>query len=149
MTLNLDDIEQKAKAATPGEWRVIGFTSVQPGYYSVIVGKSDLARYVSREDAAHIASASPANTLAMVAEIRRLEQKLEVTSGFAVEQNERATWLAKDGLARAQENKRLREALEPFAELARGLPEWVLDGNSASVLVRHLFAARAALEEGP
>jgi hypothetical protein len=147
MTLNLDDIEQKAKAATPGEWflhdftdpkinsaptaRVVTVSCDHPATITVAEMGGGLDGHTgieqARHDAAHIASASPATVLAMVAEIRRLEQKLETFKRLAATNNERATWLANDGLARAQENKRLREVVEQ----ARDWFQQYADGHKA------------------
>ena len=76
MTLNLDNLESKAKAATPGPWKsayVKGhafdqvFVEVNGGEFLCdVYGKTSV-------DAAYIASANPATMLALIAHIRELK----------------------------------------------------------------------------
>lgn len=80
MRLDLDDLERKAKAATPGTWTttkppkedgwqlgvVIGATMAGMVYAQPPGGQMPLA------DLEHIAAASPPVVLALVAEVRRL-----------------------------------------------------------------------------
>jgi hypothetical protein len=80
MTFNLDDLEAKAKAATPGPWKsayVKGhafdqvFAEVNGGdFLCDVYGKTSV-------DAAYIASANPATMLALTARIRELEELID------------------------------------------------------------------------
>jgi hypothetical protein len=80
MTLNLDELESIAKAATPGPWKsahVKGhafdqvFAEVNGGdFLCDVYGKTSV-------DAAYIAAANPETMLALVAHIRKLEEMNE------------------------------------------------------------------------
>jgi hypothetical protein len=82
MTLDLDELESKAKAATPGPWKCVarpgallmGVLSVDRVPISVIAGNRPLTN--TRQaiaDNAHIAAANPETMLALIAHIRELE----------------------------------------------------------------------------
>lgn len=68
----LAELEQKAKAATPGPWRIYCDDVIEnnEGEYVVDVLPS------TDDDAAHIAAANPATILALVEHIRSLEARL-------------------------------------------------------------------------
>jgi len=71
--LDLDGIEARAKAATPGPWRAEGH-EINAGYGADfwMVGDVD-----SSADAAHIAGLSPDVALELCAEVRRLRKLAE------------------------------------------------------------------------
>lgn len=80
MNIDIDKLERKAKAATPGPWRVevrtlkgFGFCIVASGapYHS-----GQIARCCLSSDAVFVASANPAAVLELVGEVRRLRAEL-------------------------------------------------------------------------
>jgi hypothetical protein len=78
MTINLDELERLAKAATPGPWCDRGFGSIQPesggSLVAVTVTKGGcLPDYV--ENSALIAAANPTAILELVAEVRALREE--------------------------------------------------------------------------
>ena len=86
MTLDLDELESKAKAATPGPWKcvahveslLLGVQSVDGVPISVIAGDRPLTNMRQAiADNAHIAAANPATILALVDRIRELEEMNE------------------------------------------------------------------------
>lgn len=78
MTLDLDAIEQSARAATPGPWEYVAFRHMQ---HDVFTPEDDrpLAEGAGTihcwhaADARHIATANPSTVLALVARVRELE----------------------------------------------------------------------------
>ena len=79
----LSDLRQKAKAATQGEW-YIGYGGMTGDDCAVIVSrfwKNQICelnpRTYKRENAAHIAAASPAVVLALIDEVERLRDRLD------------------------------------------------------------------------
>ena len=86
MSLDLDELDAKAKAATPGPWKcvahveslLLGVLSVDGVPISVIAGNRPLTN--TRQaiaDNAYIASANPATMLALTARIRELEELID------------------------------------------------------------------------
>jgi hypothetical protein len=74
----LNDLRQKAEAATQGEW-YIGYGGMAGDDFAVIISrfwKNQICeltpRSYKRENAEYIAAASPAVVLALVAEVERL-----------------------------------------------------------------------------
>jgi len=152
MTLDLDDLESKAKAATPGPWNVfvcddgkqwtgwplcISATNVlnSNGDERVIVRTGGFYPYEwdngtsqdeANANAAHIAAASPATTLALIAHIRKLAADKERYRDLAERSAKRAALLANDGHAvtlircLVAERAKLVEAARPFAYLVKG-----------------------------
>ncbi len=91
MTLDLDDLESKAKAATPGPWKcvahverlLLGVQSADGVPISVIAGDRPLTNTRHAiADNAHIAAANPATMLALTARIRELEARLSIAEGL-------------------------------------------------------------------
>jgi hypothetical protein len=72
----LADWRQKAEAAGGGEWKVYNASDGSIFIYEDIEG-SHLAEMWSAKDADHIAAASPAVVLALVAEVERLRNRLD------------------------------------------------------------------------
>jgi hypothetical protein len=149
MTLNLDNLESKAKAAGGDEWfaSVIGLrvnaTNAKIGGETPIcdirgwgyltgqghgaLGLSEKeAIAVQRAIADYIASANPATMLALVAHIRKLAADKERYRDLAERNAERAALLANDGHAvtlirrLVAERAKLVEAARPFAYLIEG-----------------------------
>ncbi len=87
--LNLDDIEAKARAATPGKWRCLSSPIEEAeehvGYAAIArthehngdYDQDEAAQDAAVDDARFIAAMSPDVALAMVAEIRRLRDEVE------------------------------------------------------------------------
>lgn len=75
-TLDLDDLERKARAATAGPWRV---GSSDPADYRAVLREDaegdvyEIVNDAAPEDAAHIAAASPPVMIALIARIRELD----------------------------------------------------------------------------
>jgi hypothetical protein len=82
MSLDLDELESKAKAATRGPWKcvahveslLLGVQSADGAPISVIAGNRPLTNMRQAiADNAHIAAANPETMLALIAHIRQLE----------------------------------------------------------------------------
>jgi hypothetical protein len=144
MTLDLDDLESKAKAATPGPWTVfvcddgkqwtgwplcISATNVlnSNGDERVIVRTGGFYPYEwdhgtsqdeANANAAHIASANPETMLALIALIRRLQAENEAS-------RQNTSWMFAEKLAELSrlraEKVKLVEALKPLVDAAHGL----------------------------
>lgn len=85
MTLDLEDLQRKAEAATPGPWEWCPQTPPQMGYFNSpglpVCDFGDAQQYYptegappSDEDAAFIAAANPAVILALIAELKEARQ---------------------------------------------------------------------------
>lgn len=82
--LNLDDLEAKAKAATPGPWEDVSELApdldrysrsiYSEGYKGLLIGRIS-QNGAHDADAAFIATANPATVLALIARIRELEAR--------------------------------------------------------------------------
>jgi hypothetical protein len=126
MTLDLDHLEQVAKAATPGPWEILnrcdnvepdracGVTTDHRDEYGHIRGIFQTDAYdecshpVSLADAAHIAAFSPSTALALVARMRELEQDLSASADYHARKCEPAE-------ARI---RRLEASVQAFSDLA-------------------------------
>ena len=86
MTIDLDDLERKARAATgQPDWRVYCCSEASPGEACAIIGdphrsgvvhdtnNDECQHHMARADAEHIAANGPPVTLALIARIRELE----------------------------------------------------------------------------
>lgn len=75
----LDELEQKAKAATHGEWHQgTDLRQIEAGNGTIICHVSGSSFNGStQDDAAHIAAANPATILALVEHIRSLTERME------------------------------------------------------------------------
>ena len=120
--LDLDDLEAKARAATPGPWRLLPdgpptIVAGTPGDEIKIVGPQ-IGPYLW--NAAHIAAASPDVVLELVARIRKLEQGLDEAARLG------KRWLREmDGLLGpdAEEALQAQEEFEQLRQLARDSTE--------------------------
>lgn len=79
----LNDLRQKAEAATPGEW-LIGYGGMAGDDFAVIISrfwKNEICelnpRSYRRENADFITACNPAVVLALVAEVERLRDRLD------------------------------------------------------------------------
>ena len=76
MTIDLDDLERKAKAATPGKWSwgEAEHALWGDGEYEAVIdsGRHRSHSGLKDNDAEFIAAASPAVVLELVAELRKL-----------------------------------------------------------------------------
>lgn len=83
MTINLDELETRAKAATPGPWlierRDMGSGEIIHVVYGThdVTWSGDEACPNARGDARYIAAASPDVVLALIARVRELEDTIE------------------------------------------------------------------------
>lgn len=82
--IDLDEIEAKAQAATPGKWFIEKADARDtPGYDRVFTtdptGDEQICEGAYRCDATHIATVHPDVVLEWVAETRRLKAILEIT----------------------------------------------------------------------
>jgi hypothetical protein len=128
MTFDLDELESKAKAATPGEWqhedgRNVGLYIDGRFEYSLVAycgGPDRENMHEGPANAAYIASANPATILALVALIRRLQAEnddlmeqlvIRSESGMAKDMQE----IMKDSNALRDENARLKQLVD-FAD---------------------------------
>lgn len=73
--LDLEDLERKATAATPGAWTTTPPPRDANGWA--------IGMMVAQADAEHIAANSPPVTLALIGRIRRLEVELARAAGIA------------------------------------------------------------------
>ena len=78
--LDLDDLERKAREATPGPWRVDGY-DCETGQHAAVVRSAapdeqwdPVPQPIAECDAEYIAAANPATVLALCAEVRRLRE---------------------------------------------------------------------------
>jgi hypothetical protein len=83
--LDLDELEAKARAATPGKWCIkLGQATFGDGSQVAYVMQDApdphavIAYEVALTDAAHIAAANPATVLALIERVRRAERENEV-----------------------------------------------------------------------
>ena len=88
MTPDIDEIERRAKAATPGEWTDRQDRTVAAEGVPII---RCYAWRNTADNAAHIAGMSPAATLALVARIRALEADRDRAAHLANEWADMAT----------------------------------------------------------
>lgn len=80
--LDLDELEQKARAATPGPW---ARTPGRSGSFDVdhIGTGANVAEFLALEDADHIAANSPDVTLSLIARVRAAEARVKFVEGVA------------------------------------------------------------------
>lgn len=78
----LNDLEEKAKKATPGPWKESGMDICAPkastflsGGLKLVVGDAD---YLNEEDQSYIAACSPDTVLALITALREAEETLEL-----------------------------------------------------------------------
>jgi hypothetical protein len=92
MTIDLDKLEELAKAATPGQWRGDRFDGTVK--YDIVAGDYPNGEYtivcrgdngnnfgfMKAEDEGYVLAANPAAILELCAEVRRLRERLEIDS---------------------------------------------------------------------
>jgi len=153
MTLDLDDLESKAKAATPGPWNVfVCDDGKQWTGWPLCISATRTSQDEANANAAHIASANPETMLALIALIRRLQAENEAS-------RQNTSWMFAEKLAELSrlraEKVKLVEALKPLVDAAHGLSfgtDWN-NGTHAKLhghrqkLIDAVPRARAAIEE--
>jgi hypothetical protein len=93
MTIDFDEIERKARAASTGPWHV---GSSDPSDYRAVLREEpngdvyEVANDVDPADAEHIAAAPPLIVLALIARIRELEAGFRRAIEFIESQNQRS-----------------------------------------------------------
>lgn len=124
----LDDLETKARAATPGPWHVNPY--YPKGAVQTPDGPINQSRYVESgrgcicttsnkgDDVDHIAAANPATVLRLVARVRELEAAL-LKANAGLEEYERRYYLEQDKREEAEGRVReLSATIAPFADVA-------------------------------
>lgn len=144
MTVDIDELELRARAATPGKWGLVppAVDGCLPVRSSVPVHACTdvVCRPTMDEDAAFIAAANPEAVLELCAEVRRLH-------ATAAAAGDGAARLAAAGLNVQRDRDHLRRALakirdgEPFP---REVARWALVGDSAAEQAAGEVAAVAA-----
>ncbi|MGN7978226.1 hypothetical protein ACTJJ4_11695 [Microbacterium sp. 22195] len=79
MTINLDELEAVARAATPGPWLAIPSRRERGAYE--ILGVAPVVR-TSTPTMLHIAAFDPPTVLALIAELRRARECIEKVRGW-------------------------------------------------------------------
>ena len=84
MTIDLDDLEAKARAATNGYWFIydvdLGVSYIDSD--AVPATQPPLAKIYAANDAAYIVAAQPSVVLGLIARVRELEEALQKIAGF-------------------------------------------------------------------
>lgn len=102
---DLDNLESKAKAATPGPWQYDGVNVTQAvndgtGLADVITtDDADEGRIITDADAAYIAAASPDVVLSLIARVRDAEAQAKRVRAVLDDVSERVRHMGHDWLA--------------------------------------------------
>src|SRR5690606_19192232 len=95
----IDDLERKAKAATPGPWSADGYGNGQQVTGATGTVFTDTLAF--HEDAEFIAAANPAAILRLIGELRRWKAAWEMASPLLTERDELSAKVARaEALAR-------------------------------------------------
>lgn len=129
-TIDLDELERLAKAATPGPWIFVnvGYTFSQSAQYSIEPSPGVSVWEHNRKDADYIAAANPATVLALIARVRKAEARGVVHDA---EWTRQMVASAEQFRAEAEAE---RDEWRARAERAEALADWVLHAEDAAYL---------------
>jgi hypothetical protein len=148
MTIDLDELERLATAATPGEWEEYGELDVNLPYslFSLLGPCSRTTlEPLSGEDRSFIVAAQPSVILSLVSEIRRLREENERLDGLVITpQDAKIARLREEVLRLAHRS----EQYEAVAALTGADPTYRHDvAGRAEKLIRDNARLRALLAE--